>query len=98
MRVYRCCALLVALVGLPRAAVADDWAGFRGPNGAAVSAATGLPLTWSDTENLSWKTALPGPGSSSPIVSGDRVFVTCCSGYGEDRSDPRCRRTPTRDN
>jgi outer membrane protein assembly factor BamB len=42
----------------------------------------GLPVTWSATENLVWKTALPGPGASSPIVLGDRIFVTCYSGYG----------------
>jgi outer membrane protein assembly factor BamB len=37
---------------------------------------------------LKWKADLPGPGSSSPIVVGDRVFVTCWSGYGTDRADP----------
>jgi len=41
-----------------------------------------VPLTWSDTANLKWKTPLPGPGSSSPIVQDDRVFVTCYSGGG----------------
>lgn len=59
-----------------------DWPQFRGPGGRATSANTGLPLTWSATENLVWKTALPGPGASSPIVGGDRIFVTCYSGYG----------------
>jgi outer membrane protein assembly factor BamB len=67
---------------------ADDWPGFRGPNGLALSSDTGLPLNWSDTENIAWKAKLPGPGSSSPIVVGDRVFVTCYSGYGVDRSNP----------
>jgi outer membrane protein assembly factor BamB len=67
---------------------AEDWPRFRGPNGSAVSSETGLPLTWSDSENLAWKVELPGPGSSSPIVSGDRVFVTCYSGYGVGRSSP----------
>jgi outer membrane protein assembly factor BamB len=44
-------------------------------------------LKWSETENLKWKTPLPGPGSSSPIIYKDRVFVTCYSGYGlEDSS------------
>ena len=66
----------------------DDWPRFRGPDGLAVSADKGLPTTWSDTRNIAWKAELPGPGSSSPIVAGDRVFVTCYSGYGVDRSDP----------
>jgi outer membrane protein assembly factor BamB len=45
-----------------------------------VSDETGIPVEWSDTQNLRWKAELPGPGSSSPIVTGDRVFVTCYTG------------------
>lgn len=69
---------------------ADDWNRFRGPNGSGVAENAGtLPEKWSPTENLQWKIDLPGPGSSSPIVVGDRVFVTCWSGYGESRTgDP----------
>lgn len=59
-----------------------DWPGFRGPNGLAVSADRGLPLKWGPNENIVWKVKLPGPGASSPIISGNRVFVTCYSGYG----------------
>jgi len=70
------------------AAPAADWAGFRGPGARGVSDQTGLALTWSETENLAWKTPLPGPGSSSPIVFGDRVYVTCYSGYGLDPNEP----------
>lgn len=69
-------------------AQADDWLRFRGPNGAGVSLATDVPLQWSETKNLKWKTPLPGPGFSSPIVVGDRVLVTCYSGYGVDRENP----------
>ena len=79
---------VVLVVTLAVTAGASDWMGFRGPGARGVSDETGLPLTWSDTENLAWKTALPGPGSSSPIVLGDRVFVTCYSGYGLDREKP----------
>jgi outer membrane protein assembly factor BamB len=57
-----------------------DWPRYRGPNGTGVSDETGIPVEWSDTQNLRWKAELPGPGSSSPIVVGDRVFVTCYSG------------------
>ena len=62
-----------------------DWSRFRGPDGSAVSDARGVPTDWSDSTNLAWKTELPGPGSSSPIIVGDRVFVTCYSGYGIGR-------------
>jgi outer membrane protein assembly factor BamB len=67
------------------AAQAGDWLRFRGPNGSGISSdEKPLPVTWSATENLQWKAPLPGPGSSSPIIVGDRVFVTCWSGYGTD--------------
>ncbi len=62
---------------------AADWNRFRGPGGSGVSADETAPATWSDSQNLRWKTPLPGAGSSSPIVSGDRIFVTCFSGEGE---------------
>jgi outer membrane protein assembly factor BamB len=65
----------------PRPA-AGDWPQFRGPGGSGISQSKGVPLTWSATQNLAWKAELPGAGSSSPIVVGDRVFVTAYSGYG----------------
>jgi outer membrane protein assembly factor BamB len=64
-----------------QSASGEDWLRFRGPNGSGISDAR-LPTTWSDSENLRWKAQLPGFGSSSPIVVGPRVFVTCYSGYG----------------
>jgi outer membrane protein assembly factor BamB len=81
-----CCLLVVATVADP--VRAENWPQFRGPGGLGVSEARGLPVRWSATENIAWKTNLPGPGSSSPIVWGDRIFVTCYSGYGLNESDP----------
>ena len=79
----RCSMVAVSIVWLAGgAACAEDWAQFRGPQSAGKALEETAPLTWSDTENLKWKAELPGPGSSSPIVVGDRVFVTCYSGYG----------------
>jgi hypothetical protein len=73
---------LAATTGV--AASAADWAQFRGPNGSGIAGADAKPATsWSATSHLKWKTALPGPGSSSPIVSGERAFITCYSGYGD---------------
>ena len=78
---------IVAILSVP--APASDWARFRGPNGSGVSPdAEHTPTTWTDTENVKWSIDLPGPGSSCPIVVGDKVFVTCWSGYGLDRNDP----------
>ena len=59
----------------------QEWSRFRGPTGMGTSDAQGLPLTWSGTENVAWKTPLPGPGASSPIVFGDRIYLTCYSGF-----------------
>jgi outer membrane protein assembly factor BamB len=65
-----------------QASSSRDWPQFRGPGGLGISPAKGLPVTWSSDRNLLWKTELPGAGASSPIVVGDRVLVTCYSGYG----------------
>ncbi len=74
---------LTLLFGLNASVSADDWARFRGPNGSGVSLdATPTPVEWSPDSNIRWKASLPGEGVSSPIVIGDRVFVTCYSGYG----------------
>ncbi len=64
---------------------AEDWSRFRGENGTGVAIdGANLPTNWSPSENLAWKAKLPGPGSSSPIVVGDKIFVTCWSGYGTE--------------
>ncbi len=63
------------------ATAATDWSRFRGPTGMGTSDATKLPLEWSNDQNIAWKTALPGPGASSPIVVGNRIYITCYTGY-----------------
>jgi outer membrane protein assembly factor BamB len=54
----------------------ENWPQFRGPASQGVSTETGLPMTWSATDRVTWKMPLPGPGHSSPIVWGDRIFLT----------------------
>lgn len=68
--------LVVLLLAAASAATAGNWPAWRGPLGNGYSDETGLPLTWSATENVRWKTPLPGPGNSTPIIWGDRVFLT----------------------
>ena len=58
-----------------------DWSRFRGPNGAGVAEERPLPSEFGPEQNVIWKTALP-PGHSSPVVSGDRLFVTAFEGEG----------------
>lgn len=65
-----------------------DWPRFRGPDATGISPAKGLPDSWSPAENLRWKTALPGPGSSSPVLVGNRVILTAYSGYGVGEGEP----------
>lgn len=75
-------AAVLAAISL-NAAPSTDWPRFLGPTGAAIVAESGVPMKWGDSENLAWKTEMPGPGASSPIVFGDRVFITCWTGYGD---------------
>ncbi|MEX0701975.1 MAG: PQQ-binding-like beta-propeller repeat protein [Planctomycetales bacterium] len=53
-----------------------DWPQFRGPDGQGHAAAKALPLEWSETENVAWKTAVPGQGWSSPVIAGGRIWLT----------------------
>lgn len=82
--------LTASVVRLPAAEKISerDVVQFRGERGQGVSQQTSLPVRWSDTENLAWRTELPGAGSSSPIVLGNRIFLTCYSGYGVDEANP----------
>src|SRR5262249_13338950 len=73
-RILTCLALLC----LPAPTLAENWPGWRGPRGDGTSLKTKVPLRWSSTENIRWKTPIPGQGHSSPIVWGDRVFGTTC--------------------
>lgn len=64
---------------------AEDWTGFRGSDHDGVISEENVPTEWSKTKNMKWTAKLPGPGTSSPIILGDRVYLTCYSGYGETR-------------
>ncbi len=74
MKPLPCCLLL--LLGSLSAARAENWPGWRGPRGDGTSTEKGVPSTWSPEENVRWKAKLPGPGNGSPIVWGNRVFLT----------------------
>lgn len=59
---------------------AQDWPQFRGPTGDGLSTATGIPTEWSATDNVAWKTPIPGQGWSSPVVAADRIYLTTAVG------------------
>ena len=65
-----------ALLTTPHSAIAENWPQWRGPRGNSTSSETGLPVAWNDTSQMVWKTKLPGPGSSTPAIWNDAVFVT----------------------
>ena len=52
------------------------WPKFRGPNGDGITKTTNLPVTWSPSKNITWRTKLPGNGWSSPVASRDRIYLT----------------------
>jgi outer membrane protein assembly factor BamB len=68
-------ALVLLVLSVTADSNAGNWPRFRGPNGVGVASDSGIPVEFSDTQNVLWKTAIPGAGNSSPIVWGDRVFL-----------------------
>ena len=86
MRIVRYAATSTILLSLVTMGADSAW--FRGPDGMGTAVDVALPDHWSATENCVWKTPLPGPGGSSPIVVGDRVFLTYYSGYAVSPDEP----------
>ena len=83
------CFLFVGL-GWMAIAHAGDWRQFRGSESNGLGDDILPPTKWSATENVAWKCALPGRGLSSPIIVGDDVFVTCSSGFRQERLHVVC--------
>ena len=78
------CVLAIGLLSVMTvSASAGDWAEFRGPTGQGHAATSKLPTEWSSNKNVAWKSAVPGLGWSSPIVVGDRIFLTTAVPMGE---------------
>jgi outer membrane protein assembly factor BamB len=69
-------ALLIAIASTT--ALAENWPGWRGPQGDGSSQETGIPTTWSPEENIAWRVEVPGNGHASPVVWDDRIFVATC--------------------
>ena len=78
MRRYYLYPLCLVLLTCASVFAGDDWSRFRGPNGTGVSATTNLPTEFGPEKNVVWKTPLP-PGHSSPVLTGNRIFITAHS-------------------
>ncbi len=90
MKVILAAAVSAFIAALPvsrAAGVDDNWAQWRGPDGLGLSAATTYVDEWSPKRNIAWRTAVPGRGHSSPIVWGDRIFLTTSIEGGKAPAD-----------
>src|SRR5215470_12573412 len=78
--------ILALAICLPTTAAHGDtavnWPQFRGPDGAGVADSSSLPTHWSTSDNVAWTAEIPGRGWSSPIVWGDRVYLTTAVNSG----------------
>src|SRR5437016_199020 len=75
-----------AFLLLAQPAAADNWPAWRGPEGNGHCKEKNLPVTWSATENVRWKVALPAEGMSTPVIWGDRIFLTQATNSGQKRA------------
>jgi outer membrane protein assembly factor BamB len=88
MKTVHTCLLVLGITALAAQskALGENWPGWRGPRGDGTSLETRVPTKWSGTDNVAWKTPLPGIGHSSPVVWGDRIFLTTAIAETKDRA------------
>jgi len=79
-----CKAWLVVLVALCGLAGGQEWTRFRGPDGTGIGKGESIPVSFTEADHL-WKVKLPGPGHSSPVLWGDRIFLTCTHDANKER-------------
>lgn len=77
-------ALLLTAGAVSTVATGQEWTRFRGPNGAGISECDTIPVTWTD-DDYNWQVALPGTGHSSPVLWGERIFLTSAEDDGAVR-------------
>ena len=97
-RVVILTSLALSLLWLSRVEATDRWPQFRGPGAGVADDDPALPDTWSETENVVWKTDIPGQSWSSPIVWGDHVFLTSAISSDKEPSPTRGLADPTAEN
>jgi len=78
--------LICLILSLVKESNSVGWPEWRGPKGDGISTETRFPVNWSSDQNILWSSPLPAPGNSSPVVFGDRVYVTCANDDGTERS------------
>ncbi len=83
----RVTALFVVILATGNLKADQNWPQFRGPRGDGTSTARDVPLTWSETNNITWKVAVAGRGRSSPVVMKDRIWLTAALEKGVIRTN-----------
>ena len=76
--------LLALTLSATFAAAGENWPQYRGPSGDGHADAKGLPIHWSETENIKWKTAIHDKGWSSPVIWGDQIWMTTALASGKE--------------
>lgn len=69
-------AFLLCCIAVTSIGFAENWPHWRGPRNDGTSKETGIPLKWSRSENIQWRIPLPGPAAATPVIWGDRIFLT----------------------
>jgi len=82
---FRRLSLLIALTCCTALVQASNWPGWRGPDGQGHTTEKKLPQKWSSTENIKWKVPLEHPGNSTPVIWGDKIFLTQANKGGSVR-------------
>ena len=75
--------LMISTLALHSAVRAEDWPSWRGPTGDGISQEKNLSIEWSPTKNIAWKLELPGPAGATPVVWGERIFLTSTAADGK---------------
>ena len=78
--------LLLVIITSASPAGQSQWPQFRGPNAGEIADDPALPDTWSETQNVAWRTDLPGLGWSSPVIWDNHIFITSAISAGEERA------------
>ena len=74
---------LMPLSTAQEAVFEEDWSQFRGPGGQGHASARSLPTKWTDSENVTWKVPIPGKGWSSPVIQGEKIWLTTATEGGQ---------------
>lgn len=85
-----CSLAVLTFVFLPAKLQGEHWPQWRGPNANGVVSGSNPPATWSETENIKWKVAIPGKGHASPVIWGNQIFIqTAIAEEADDTANDR---------